>query len=88
MDRNHLELCVELNNSVQIQAPSSSFVSLETEIPEALYLEMKEFLVSNPSWDQYRMLRSALANFLFQNGHEDRAVTECYLNDLFTCCEA
>ncbi|MFL0774277.1 MAG: DUF2811 domain-containing protein, partial [Prochlorococcus sp.] len=34
-------------------------------------------------WDQYRVMSSALANFLFQNGCGDRAVTERYLNDLF-----
>ena len=59
-------------------------VSLETEIPEALYHGMKEFISSNPKWDQYKLMSSAVANFLFQNGCEDRAVTERYLNDLFT----
>ena len=59
-------------------------VSIEAEIPEVLYKGMKEFIGSNPNWDQYRVISSALANFLFQNGCGDRAVTECYLNDLFT----
>ncbi|MEB3159003.1 MAG: DUF2811 domain-containing protein, partial [Synechococcus sp.] len=30
------------------------------------------------------VMSSALANFLFQNGSSDRAVTERYLNDLFS----
>lgn len=63
---------------------SSSYVSLEAEIPEVLYRGMKEFIGSHPNWDQYRVMSSALANFLFQNGSSDRAVTERYLNDLFS----
>ena len=59
-------------------------VSLESEIPEVLYKGMKSFIIENPKWDQYRLMSSALANFLFQNGCEDRAVIERYLNDLFT----
>ena len=61
-----------------------TFVSLETELPEVLFSEMKEFLVGNPDWDQYSLISSALANFLFQNGCEDRAVRERYLSDLFS----
>ncbi len=63
-------------------------VSLETEIPEALYKGMKEFICSNPQWDQYTLLSSALANFLFQNGSDDRAVVEKYLDDLFSLSDA
>ncbi len=66
-------------NNVEIQES----ISLEAEIPEALYRGMKSFISTNPHWDQYRLMSSALANFLFQNGCEDRAVTERYLNDLF-----
>ena len=58
-------------------------ISLEAEVPEALYVGMKDFIGTNPTWDQYRVLSSALANFLFQNGCDDRAVTERYLNDIF-----
>ena len=58
-------------------------MNLETEIPEVLYKEMKDFIGSNPNWDQYSLMSSALANFLFQNGCGDRAVVERYLNDLF-----
>ena len=59
-------------------------VSLETEIPEALYNGMKDFIISNPHIDQYSLMSSALANFLYQNGCSDRAVIEKYLDDLFT----
>ena len=44
---------------------------------------MKDFIGENPNWDQYRVMSSALAHFLFQNGCDDRAVTERYLDDLF-----
>ena len=61
-----------------------AYVSMEAEIPEVLYQGMKHFIGEHPHWDQYRVMRSALAHFLFQNGCEDRAVTERYLNDLFS----
>ena len=63
-------------------------VSLEAEIPEELYNGMKDFIGTNPQWDQYRLMSSALANFLFQNGSQDRAVTERYLNDLFNLADS
>ena len=61
-----------------------AYVSMEAEIPEVLYLGMKDFIGEHPHWDQYRVMSSALAHFLFQNGCEDRAVMERYLDDLFT----
>ena len=59
-------------------------MSLEIEISEHLYTEMKSFLESKPNWDQYSLMSSALASFLFQNGSENIAVKERYLNDLFS----
>ena len=58
-------------------------ISLETEVPEALYIGMKDFISCNEKWDQSKLISSAIANFLFQNGSNDRAVTEKYLNDIF-----
>ena len=58
-------------------------ISLEAEVPEALYLGMKDFISSNENWDQSMLISSAIANFLFQNGSDDRAVIEKYLNDIF-----
>ena len=58
-------------------------ISLEAEVPEALYVGMKDFICVNENWDQSKLISSAIANFLFQNGSEDRAVTEKYLNDIF-----
>jgi len=58
-------------------------ISLEAEVPEALYVGMKDFISGNEKWDQSKLISSAIANFLFQNGSEDRAVIEKYLNDIF-----
>ena len=58
-------------------------ISLEAELPEALYFGMKDFISSNDNWDQSKLISSAIANFLFQNGSNDRAVVEKYLNDIF-----
>ena len=59
-------------------------ISLEAEVPEALYVGMKDFISGNENWDQSKLISSAIANFLFQNGSDDRAVTEKYLNDIFS----
>ena len=58
-------------------------ISLEAEVPEALYVGMRDFISGNENWDQSKLISSAIANFLFQNGSDDRAVTEKYLNDIF-----
>ena len=34
---------------------SSNKVSLETELSETLYNTMKDFVLSNPTWDQYKL---------------------------------
>ena len=82
MDRNHLERCIDAQTPTS--EAESPFVSLEAEIPEVLYEGMKSFIGSNPSWDQYQVMSSALAQFLFQNGCAERAVTQRYLDDLFS----
>ena len=58
-------------------------MNLETEIPETLFKEMKSFIETNPESDQFTFISSALTNFLFQNGCEERSVLENYLNDVF-----
>ena len=63
---------------------SSNKVSLETELSETLYRTMKDFVLNNPTWDQYKLINSALATFLIQNGCTDNGVSEIYLNQLFT----
>ena len=60
-----------------------SVVSFQSEMPLPLQQAMTRVIEEHPNWDQYRVMSSALAHFLFQNGCEDRAVTERYLDDLF-----
>ncbi|QNI58566.1 conserved hypothetical protein (DUF2811) [Synechococcus sp. BIOS-U3-1] len=89
MDRNQMEFCIDpsLDGGSELQTPSEQqapLVSMESEIPEVLFSAMKGFIGLNPSWDQCQLMSSALAGFLYQNGCSERAVTERYLDDLFT----
>jgi len=74
----------EHNIKVKLENSSLTKVSLETELSETLYKTMKDFVLNNPTWDQYKLINSALATFLVQNGCTDSSVTELYLNQLFT----
>jgi len=65
------------------EQPPAPSISLEAEVPELLYDGMRQYLSNHPEWDQYRLVTSALANFLFQNGCADQCVTQHYLNGLF-----
>ena len=58
----------ENNIEVEFDNSSPSKVSLETELSESLYETMKDFVLHNPTWDQYKLINSALATFLVQNG--------------------
>ena len=71
-------------NDMKYEKCSSNKISLETELSETLYNTMKDFVLSNPTWDQYKLINSALATFLVQNGCTDNSVSEIYLNQLFT----
>ena len=74
----------ENNIEVKFDNYFPSKVSLETELPESLYETMKDFVLHNPTWDQYKLINSALATFLVQNGCTDSSVSEIYINQLFT----
>ena len=58
-------------------------MNIETEIPEFLFKEMKDFIESKSDSDQCTFITSALNNFLYKNGCDDRRVAESYLNDIF-----
>lgn len=58
-------------------------VSVENQFPEDLFQAMAAFIDAHPEWDQYRLMQSALAGFLFQQGCQERAVAQHYLNGLF-----
>ena len=87
MEFNQIETRIEEIRSCDIKCCENDLdimsISLEAEVPEALYIGMKDFISCNEKWDQSKLISSAIANFLFQNGSDDRAVTEKYLNDIF-----
>jgi len=87
MELNQIETRIEDIKNDEVSCFENDFdltsISLEAEVPEALYVGMKDFINGNEKWDQSQLLSSAIANFLFQNGSDDRAVTEKYLNDIF-----
>ena len=80
MNQIHKENNIDESNDNSFQ----SKVSLETELSESLYETMKDFVLHNPTWDQYKLINSALATFLVQNGCTDSSVSEIYVNQLFT----
>lgn len=44
---------------------------------------MRAFIERHPNWDQCRLVQSALAEFLVQNGAASRDLAPCYLANLF-----
>lgn len=87
MEFNQIESRIEDIKNDEVRSCESDLnllsISLEAEVPEALYVGMKDFISGNEKWDQSKLISSAIANFLFQNGSNDRAVAEKYLNDIF-----
>ena len=87
MEFNQIETSIEERKSFENSCCENDLslvsISLEAEVPEALYVGMKDFICGNEKWDQSKLISSAIANFLFQNGSDDRAITEKYLNDIF-----
>ena len=87
MEFNQIETRIDEIKSDEVRCSENDLdfmsISLEAEVPEALYVGMKDFICGNENWDQSKLISSAIANFLFQNGSDDRAVTERYLNDIF-----
>ena len=53
-------------------------MSLETEIPELLYTEMKDFIDSSSDFDRQGFIKSALTDFLLQNGCQVEQLKESY----------
>jgi len=87
MEFNQIETRIEEIETNEIRCCENDLdlmsISLEAEVPEALYIGMRDFISGNEQWNQSKLISSAIANFLFQNGSDDRAVTEKYLNDIF-----
>lgn len=67
----------------EIPDHAPAYVSVVNEFPQDLHEAMVGFIAAHPQWDQYRLMQSALAGFLFQQGCQERAVAQHYLNGLF-----
>ena len=53
-------------------------MSLETEIPELLFIEMNDFIESRSDLDKQSFINSALTDFLLQNGCQIKDLKERY----------
>ena len=63
---------------------SDSIVSFHAKVPAPLQLAMNKFIESYPNWDQYRLIKAALAGFLVQNGVKSRSITKLYVSNMFS----
>ena len=52
-------------------------------LPDKITQHLQLFSAQRPEWTQERIMRSALALFLLQNGVNDRAVSQVYLEAMF-----
>ncbi|MGD1863150.1 MAG: DUF2811 domain-containing protein [Phormidesmis sp.] len=52
-------------------------------LPDELSQHLQAFAKQRPGWTQERILCSALSLFLLQNGVNDRAVSQVYLQAMF-----
>ena len=53
---------INQENKIKVEFDNSfpSKVSLETELSESLYETMKDFVLHNPTWDQYKLINLSL----------------------------
>ena len=58
-------------------------ISVENQMPADLFDAMVSFIERHPQWDQYRLMQSAVAGFLFQQGCQEKPVVRHYLDGLF-----
>ena len=58
-------------------------VSFQAELPLPLQEAMAGFIEACPNWDQYRLIKAALAGFLVQNGVDSREITRLYVANMF-----
>ena len=53
-------------------------MSLEIEIPEVLFTEMKNFIDSDSEFDNQSFINSALTDFLLENGCQVKHLKQSY----------
>ena len=64
-------------------ARQDGVVSFQAELPLPLQEAMAGFIETCPNWDQYRLIKAALAGFLVQNGVDSREITRLYVANMF-----
>ncbi len=70
----------DLNNPQLIE---DSVISFHARLPIPLKDAMNNFIERYPNWDQYRLVKAALAGFLVQNGVDSRPITRLYVGNMF-----
>ena len=81
-----LEVAIEAPLTVQpavSEEVGDGVVSFQAELPLALQEAMTGFIEKCPNWDQYRLIKVALAGFLVQNGMDSRELTRLYVGNMF-----
>ena len=58
-------------------------ISFQTQIPKNIQQAMKVYIEKHPNCYQYRLLQTALAGFLIQNGISSRLITRIYIGNMF-----
>ena len=74
---------VQQSQEVVEDARLDGVVSFQAELPLPLQEAMAGFIETCPNWDQYRLLKAALAGFLVQNGVDSREITRLYVANMF-----
>ena len=74
---------IEIDQTVTLST-NDDLVSFIQEIPDYLQEAMSAFIDKYPNWDQYRLIKAALAGFLVQNGVESRSITRLYVGNMFS----
>ena len=69
---------------IQDSPEAQQTVSFYAELPADLQLAMRGFIERYPNWDQYRLIKAALAGFLIKNGVNSRSITRLYIKNSFS----
>ena len=70
----------DLDNSEEME---DCIISFQARLPVPLKDAMNSFIERYPNWDQYRLIKAALAGFLVQNGVDSRSITRLYIANMF-----
>ena len=66
----------------EVPGVMAAHVTVENQFPADLFEAMVSFIEQRPQWDQYRLMQSVLAGFLFQRGCQEKPVVRHYLDGL------